>query len=937
MQDDLLTSPDSTNGSPTGPGARTQKKIHQVSQSANPLKITIKNLQGGASSHEPKPSRKRRQKEFASPNSDSRILVTSHDTEPVSGSSVRVTKASNSSSERPGTSEKSSHDSASNSDAAKTDSDKSGLPMCSVTISFDLNTQKLWDDLHLPYETYTSFFRHLILLEKYFRNGDLALSENASQKSQSYIKSLQNRIEEFEVKHKRSHADLSAVTRPDLSVPAGYSVLGPGPPLIDPPPQTTRHNKTSAAVESAPSKSHSKKHHDNTQDGSTILRIPKVSMPSATNTAHTVTSSGNQAAMPTTLRVRKDLMFLGLQANPPVAAANPIPSPKGSAGLASLQPEQKSSIMIEAQKQQHQQASKQLEEMLNQASHQASKAAANSVNSATMASGNLLRQQISGLSSNPPHQNLMQLLNDPTLKQKSAKGPSLGKTSLVAANSQLQQQLATSGISVASTGTTSKSSNSQLFKNTDSSSGSSAIPLTFNNSIAEVLAAAAKSKKASSGGSNQTSNFGATNSSKTSEVTITSKSFNKTTASWTSNSTSTLTSSSGSSKKHHQFGKPMNQSGKVNPLLEMRNFLSHQAPGIPPHIVAQNTLTAASSLPTKPTISTHQMAGTMPKIAPKPSGSLLKPIPVPKPSGTGISGVSTIGSSSSSKSSGGITSVNKKSLNTVLDRLSGLKGTPTPTLNNMSGGSVIQTGSATGSATSNTFRQTATSSPSSLVQQLQAPPIMTNPSLGSPTKNHNRVPSSPNIPTVVGPASMRPQPPASDGGQGQSSTGSSTSQASKLQSLQTLMAQQGLQQGLLNMAGYPGTSASGLVGQPMVQYPWSTTGATSGTSSAQQASAQAEALRALALAGAGLPGMNPAAANAAYTEILKMSLQAQKQAKSGQKTGTGSQQAAGSGNNLGQQAPRIRAPPPLTHMGRQGGGGNQSSQQAPNKPHKQPE
>merc|ERR1739838_241426 len=171
------------------------------------------------------------------------------------------------------------------------------------------------------------------------------------------------------------------------------------------------------------------------------------------------------------------------------------------------------------------------------------------------------------------------------------------------------------------------------------------------------------------------------------------------------------------------------------------------------------------------------------------------------------------------------------------DRLSGLKGTPTPTLNNMSGGSVIQTGSATGSATSNTFRQTATSSPSSLVQQLQAPPIMSNPSLGSPTKNHNRVPSSPNIPTVVGPASMRPQPPADQGGQGQSSTGSSTSQASKLQSLQTLMAQQGLQQGLLNMAGYSGASASGLVGQPMVQYPWSTTGATSGTSSAQQANA----------------------------------------------------------------------------------------------------
>merc|ERR1711956_29495 len=112
-------------------------------------------------------------------------------------------------------------------------------------------------------------------------------------------------------------------------------------------------------------------------------------------------------------------------------------------------------------------------------------------------------------------------------------------------------------------------------------------------------------------------------------------------------------------------------------------------------------------------------------------------------------------------------------------------------------------------------------------------------------------------------------------------------------------------------------------------------GAPSGTSSAQQATALAKAQRALAMAGmnSGLPGMNSAAANAALTEIFKLSLQAQ-QAKGGQKTGN--QQATGSGSNSGQQAPRIRAPPPLTHMGRQGGGGNQSSQ-APNKPHKQPE
>ena len=92
--------------------------------------------------------------------------------------------------------------------------------------------------------------------------------------------------------------------------------------------------------------------------------------------------------------------------------------------------------------------------------------------------------------------------------------------------------------------------------------------------------------------------------------------------------------------------------------------------------------------------------------------------------------------------------------------------------------------------------------------------------------------------------------------------------------------------------GLPGASASGPLGQPMVQHPWSATGAPSTTSSAQQASVKAMALRALARAGAGLPGMNPAAASAAYKEILKLSLQTQ-QAKGGQQTGnplaTGSQ------------------------------------------------
>ena len=43
-------------------------------------------------------------------------------------------------------------------------------------------------DLHYAYGNYAFFLRHLILLEKYWRNGDLILSDNASQKASGYIR-----------------------------------------------------------------------------------------------------------------------------------------------------------------------------------------------------------------------------------------------------------------------------------------------------------------------------------------------------------------------------------------------------------------------------------------------------------------------------------------------------------------------------------------------------------------------------------------------------------------------------------------------------------------------------------------------------------------------------------------------------------------------------
>lgn len=732
----MLASPDSTNTSPTS-GAKTQKKIHQVSQSDNPTKITIKTFEVPTNHHPDRPSRKRRQKEFASPNSDSRIFVVSHDSGKPEDT-IKVSKPGSSSSSS--TSQKSSQDS-SDASSSSAQVDSSRLPMCSITISFDLNTQKLWDDLHLPYETYTSFFRHLILLEKYFRNGDLVLSDNASLKASSYVRSLQNRIEEYEVKHKRSHADLSASTRPDLSVPPAPSVLDLSlGPIIEPP--TTR-NRASAEREPSPGPSTSKK-----DDSSTILRIPKVSMPSSSTADLQPAQVTSPPPMPTKIRVRDDLMYIGLMAKGGNTAEG-------------------GNIMAEEQRVTD-------------------------------------RKKVPTSAQQQP-QNLMQLLSDPTLKQKASssnKGPTLGKTSLVANNT------SSSG---------SKSSNSQLFKNSETSS-SSAIPLTFNNSIAEVLAAAAKSKSKSNDNIPKP------------EVTITPKSFNKPVqqqSTW---------SSSDSAKKSSSLLSTASTSAaapKVNPLIDMSKLLQSQAPAIPPHIVAQNTLTMPTTATTSKPISTHQMAGTMPKIAPKPTSSLLKPVLSSAPK-------HPIGQAAP-----------KKSLNTVLDRLSGLK--------------------STSSSSSASF---PTSSSSSLVQQLQAPPIMANPGMGSPSKN--RVP----------PASQSPA----------SASSSSAAAVAGMQNLQNLLASGGL----LGM-GFPGSSSG------MVQYPWASTA----TSNQAQQAAMAEAQRALTMAGAGLPGMNQAAAAAALNEIFKLSLQ---------------HQQAGAVSSGQQQPPRPRAPPPLTLMGRAGN--------LPPKPHK---
>lgn len=73
-----------------------------------------------------------------------------------------------------------------------------GWEKCSTTIQYDTDTKKLWHELQKPYGNQSSFLRHLILLEKYFRNGDLILANNANCNAATYSESVQNRLRSYD-------------------------------------------------------------------------------------------------------------------------------------------------------------------------------------------------------------------------------------------------------------------------------------------------------------------------------------------------------------------------------------------------------------------------------------------------------------------------------------------------------------------------------------------------------------------------------------------------------------------------------------------------------------------------------------------------------------------------------------------------------------------
>lgn len=117
-----------------------------------------------------------------------------------------------------------------------------GWEKCATMIQYDRDTKILWQELQRPYGNQSSFLRHLILLEKYYRSGDLVLAPNASRNAINYSTSVQNRLISYEGPEKMDEPIMEPISaeysssrrlsggymmeRDRLSLPSTSSLLG---------------------------------------------------------------------------------------------------------------------------------------------------------------------------------------------------------------------------------------------------------------------------------------------------------------------------------------------------------------------------------------------------------------------------------------------------------------------------------------------------------------------------------------------------------------------------------------------------------------------------------------------------------------------------------------------------------------------------------------
>ena len=218
------------------------------------------------------------------------------------------------------------------------------------------------------------------------------------------------------------------------------------------------------------------------------------------------------------------------------------------------------------------------------------------------------------------------------------------------------------------------------------------------------------------------------------------------------------------------------------PLSNVTKLMQAQDPDLPPNVIAQQSL---------PTSNPASKASKVMSRPPGPVMSNLRPVQL-----------SSGGGSKPSAPAQGIQTVNKKSLNTVLDRLGGLGTSSAP---------IKATTSSNNSAS-------AASLASSLVQQLQAPPMTSRSQQKSFKDSAKSAKSSPGVPmTSVPPGLTISVPP--------------------------------------------------VIGQPMVQFPPALDPGSLLSQSLLLGPNPAAAQAALMMAG--LNGLSPAQAQAAMTELLQ--------------------------------------------------------------------
>uniref|UniRef100_A0A2M4B7Z0 Putative secreted mucin n=1 Tax=Anopheles marajoara TaxID=58244 RepID=A0A2M4B7Z0_9DIPT len=75
-----------------------------------------------------------------------------------------------------------------------------GWTKVTTTVQYDDSTRALWEELQEPYGNQSSFLRHLLLLERYFRNGELVLSPMAKTNASSYAEAMQSRLRSYDNK-----------------------------------------------------------------------------------------------------------------------------------------------------------------------------------------------------------------------------------------------------------------------------------------------------------------------------------------------------------------------------------------------------------------------------------------------------------------------------------------------------------------------------------------------------------------------------------------------------------------------------------------------------------------------------------------------------------------------------------------------------------------